>query len=307
MKKILKICLILITALTANLGFTADKETLIKPFVLAQEETNSKFHDVAAKVRKKLHDAGFSIEGTYIPYDAAEVLVITDKTLLKNAAQTPYGGFGATLRVSVTQLGNNIQIAFNNPVYIGFAYHLKTQLASTREKLIKTLGYIKDFGGEGMTATELHKYHYAYGLSGFDGFMELASFKSHKQALDMVEKGLDRKFKQIEKVYRIDIPGKSQSIFGLSLKDDVKDEKFLNDKYVMSVIDHKNLRRTAHLPYEIMVNGNQVLMLHPHFRLAMNFPDLRMFGSNSFGKLMNLPYIYEEFFIKMVGGEYPRP
>jgi hypothetical protein len=137
--------------------------------------------------------------------------------------------------------------------------------------------------------------------------MELAEFKTHQQALDMVEKGLDRKFKQISKVYRIDIPGKSQSIFGLSLNNDVKDEKFLSDKYVMSVIDYRELRRSAHLPYEIMVTGNRVIMLHPHFRLAINFPDLRMFGGNSFGKLMNLPYIYEEFFIQMVGGQWPRP
>ena len=307
MKSALKISLILFIGLITNTGFAAAKGSLLKPFILAQQETSSKFHIVAAKVRKQLQDAGFIIEGTYIPYDAAEVLVITDKTLLQTAAKTPYGGFGAALRVSVTQVGNSIQIAFNNPVYLAFAYHLKNPLTSTREKLIKTLGYIKDFGGEGMTESELLKYHYAYGLSGFSGFMPLASFKTHQQALEMVEKGLDRKFKQIEKVYRIDIPGKAQSIFGLSLKDDVKDEKFLNDKYVMSVIDHEILRRTAHLPYEIMVNGNEVLMLHPHFRLAMDFPDLRMFGANSFGKLMNLPYVYEEFFIKMVGGEYPRP
>lgn len=307
MKNVLKISLILLLGLMANSGFTAEKSPLLKPFVLAQQETSSKLHLVAAKVRKQLQDAGFSIEGTYIPYDAAEVLVITDNTLLQTAAQTPYGGFGAALRVSVTQAGNEIQVAFTNPVYLAFAYHMKTQLTSTRKKLIKTLGYVKDFGGEGMTGRELLKYHYAYGLSGFSGFMELASFKTHKQALEMVEKGLDRKFKQIEKVYRIDIPGKAQSIFGLSLKDDVKDEKFLNDKYVMSVIDHKKLRRSAHLPYEIMVNDNRIMMLHPHFRLAMNFPDLHMFGSNSFGKLMNLPYVYEEFFIKMVGGEYPRP
>nr|NIQ08961.1 hypothetical protein [Gammaproteobacteria bacterium]NIR92669.1 hypothetical protein [Gammaproteobacteria bacterium] len=45
--------------------------------------------------------------------------------------------------------------------------------------------------------------------------------------------------------------------------------------------------------------------MHPHFRLAVNFPDLHMFGEHSFGKLMDLPYVYEEFFTQAVGGKWP--
>ena len=67
----------------------------------------------------------------------------------------------------------------------------------------------------------------------------------------------------------------------------------------------KVVRSTPHLPYELMVNGNKVIALHPHYRLAVNFPDLKMFGKNSFGKLMDLPYVYEEFFTQAVGGKWP--
>jgi hypothetical protein len=307
MKNFLKTSLILLISFAVQVSFAADKPALLKPFMLAQQKTGTKLHLVAAEVRKSLQSAGFDIAGIYIPDSHSEVIIFTDKAVLDTAAQTPYGGFGAALRASITQVGTGIQVATTNPEYMALAYQMKNRLKSTREKLIKTLGYIKDFGGEGIAESELPQYHYAYGLEGFTGFMELAEFKTHQQALAMVEKGLDRKFKQISKVYRIDIPGKAQSIFGLSLNNDVKDEKFLSDKYVMSVIDHKELRRSAHLPYEIMVTGNRVIMLHPHFRLAMNFPDLHMFGANSFGKLMNLPYIYEEFFVQMVGGQWPRP
>lgn len=302
MKNSLKISVLLFFSLIAPISHAAAPTPLLKPFVLAQQNSNAKIHLVAADVRKKLQDAGFNFVGTYIPDSNSEVMIFTDKTMLDTAAQTQYGGFGSAMRVSIVQVGNSVQVAFINPEYMALAYHMKNRLKSTREKLIKALGYVKDFGGDGIAESELPKYHYAYGLEGFTGFMELAEFKTHQEALNSVEKGLDRKLKQISKVYRIDVPGKAQSIFGLSLNNDVKDEKFLSDKYVMSVIDHQELRRAAHLPYEIMVTGNRVIMMHPHFRLAMNFPDLRMFGSNSFGKLMSLPYVYEEFFIQVVGG-----
>ena len=144
-------------------------------------------------------------------------------------------------------------------------------------------------------------------LEGFNGFMDLAEHKSHKAALKAVEAGFARGLKNMQKVYRIDIPGKKQSVFGISLKNDQKDEKFLNDQFVMDIIDSKELRRSAHLPYELMVVGKRVIVMHPHYRLAINFPDLHMFGKHSFAKLMDLPYIYEEFFVQLAGGVWPIP
>jgi hypothetical protein len=184
---------------------------------------------------------------------------------------------------------------------------MKGYLSSTRKKLAKTLGYVKDFGGEGVDSNKLANYNYGFGLEKFNGFMDLAEHKSYKAALEFVEKGFNRNFKNMEKVYRIDIPGKNQTIFGISLKNDVKDQEFLNDGFVMDIIDNKEFRRSAHLPYELMVVGKRVIMMHPHFRIAVNFPDLRMFGQHSFGKLMDLPYVYEEFFIQLAGGVWPRP
>ena len=190
---------------------------------------------------------------------------------------------------------------------MGVAYKMNSYLSPLRNKLAKTLGYVKDFGGEGITSNDLSDYNYAFGLEGFNGFMDLAEHKSHEDALRFVEKGFSKLLKNMDKVYRIDIPGKKQSIFGVSLKNSKKDQKFLNDHFVMDIIDDKELRRSAHLPYEIMVVDKRVIMMHPHFRLAVNFPDLKMFGKHSFGQLMDLPYVYEEFFIQLAGGVWPIP
>ena len=195
----------------------------------------------------------------------------------------------------------------NNPIYMGIAYNMNESLNSIRQQLEKTLGYEKDFGGKGIPSDSLADYNYGIGLEGFNGFMDLAEHKSHKAALKSVEAGFAKNLKNMKKVYRVDIPGKKQTVFGISLQSDVKDEKFLNDEFVMGVIDNNDIRRNAHLPYELMVVGNRVIIMHPHYRLAINFPDLHMFGKHSFGRLLNLPYVYEEFFIQLAGGQWPIP
>ena len=286
---------------------SAEKSVLLKPFALAKIYKNSTLSQVSEKVKKQLTTAGFKVVGAYEPNKTVKIFIVTNSSLLKTAAKSKFGGFGAAIRISVTQVKRDVQVAHNNPTYMAIAYNMKSYLSSTRQKLAKTLGYVKDFGGKGIASDELGDYNYAFGLEGFNGFMDLAEHKSHKAALKFVEAGFKRSLKDMKKVYRIDIPGKKQSVFGLSLKNDKQDQKFLNDGFVMDIIDDKELRRSAHLPYELMVIDKRVIIMHPHFRIAINFPDLRMFGKHSFGKLMDLPYIYEEFFIQLAGGVWPIP
>jgi len=286
---------------------SAEKSVLLKPFTLAKIYKNSTLTQVSEKVKRQLTRAGFKVIGTYEPNKTIKIFIITNSTVLKTAAKSKFGGFGAAIRVSVTQVKSEVQVSHNNPTYMAIAYSMKNYLSSTRQKLAKTLGYVKDFGGKGIASDELGDYNYAFGLEGFNGFMDLAEHKSHKAALKFVEAGFTRSLKDMKKVYRIDIPGKKQSVFGISLKNDKKDQKFLNDSFVMDIIDDNELRRSAHLPYELMVIDKRVIIMHPHFRLAINFPDLRMFGKHSFGKLMDLPYVYEEFFIQLAGGVWPIP
>lgn len=289
---------------TAN---AEQKAVLLKPFTLAKIYKNNTLKNVVAQVQKQLQRGGYQLIGNYQPYPETMIFIITDNTLLRAAAKSRYGGFGAALRVSVTQYKDQVQVVHNNPTYIGIAYRMNDYLSSTRKKLAKTVGYVKDFGGKGIDSRDLGDYNYAFGLEGFTGFMDLAEHSSHAAAIKFVEQGFGRELKKMKKVYRLDIPGKQQTIFGVSLKNDTSDQKFLNDGYVMEIIDSKELRRSAHLPYEIMVSGKRVFMMHPHFRLAINFPDLRMFGKHSFGQLMDLPYVYEEYFIQLAGGVWPIP
>lgn len=72
----------------------------------------------------------------------------------------------------------------------------------------------------------------------------------------------------------------------------------------MSRIDFKDVRSTGHLPYEVVISNGQVYALPAEFRIAINFPDLSMMGSNSFASIMCAPDSIKETLTKAVGGSY---
>ncbi len=297
----------IVFVLLGSQSFAAE-EVRHKPFILAKIVSGVSMDKLANKVRRQLTAGGFEVVGTYEPYPKARIYIVTNKELKRIAAGTEYGGFGAVLKVSLWESEKGIQISYNNPTYIGLAYNMGSRLEKVKAGLKRSVGFTRYFGGgEGIRESKLPGYHYTFGLEDFYGFMPLGEFSSFKQALRKVETGLAKGTYGIKKVFRVDIPGKKEALFGVSLNADVKKQPYLNDKFVMEVIDSKELKRLPHLPYEILVKGSKVIALHPHYRLAVNFPEMRMFGPHSFGKLMDLPSVYEEYFRKAVGGTWPPP
>lgn len=308
MKKNLHVGLLVVFMwLTSSLSMAAiDGQTFLKPFTLAEKIKGGRLTPATEAVRQKLANGGFEIIGSYSPYDTTNIFIVTNGELKQAAKKSRYGGFGAALRVAVTLMGDTIQVTHNNPNYLGLAYNMNDNLSVIKQQFEQALGFMNDYGGgEGVKAADLPKYNYTFGLEGFTGFFEFTEYKSHAEALSKVEASLESGKNGISKVYRLDVPGKQQTVIGLSLQADAKAQPFLNDQFVMSVIDDKEVRRSAHLPYEIMIDGKKVIAMHPHYRLAINFPDLKMFGKHSFGRLMDLPYVYEEFFTQAVGGQWP--
>ncbi len=298
----------LLIGLMLSLSLTAGAAAL-KPFSLAGI-ADSEMSRVVSDVQSRLERGGFEILGTYRPYDGAHIFAVTSERLKNAARQSDYGGFGAVIKVAVTEVANQqggrqIQVSYNNPEYIALAYNMGSRLTQVKRSLGQAIGFERDFGGDGIDEDKLPSYNYTFGLEDFYGFFEFVDYGSHARAVREVERGLANNDFGIGQAYKLKVPGKQQVVYGLSLQADVEKQKFLNDKYVMEVIDHQSLRRTAHLPYEIMVNGSKVISLHPHFRLAVMFPDLKMFGKHSFGQRMDLPYVYEEFFTQAVGGQWP--
>lgn len=271
---------------------------LLKPFVLASTGTGD-VATVAEDVKTKLAAAGFELAGDYSPYDTAHILIVTSEALKTAAAKSDFGGYAAGQRVSITRVGDEVQVAYTNPVYMSHAYRMEADLQGTADRLKTALGAMQQYGpADGMKPEDIRKYHYMFGMEYFDEPSLLAEYKSHDEAVSMVEKSLAAGKGGVSKVYRIDVPGKDESVFGVHMT-----EGCSADKFVMGHIDFKPIRSTAHLPYEMLVSGNQVYALYARFRIAINFPDLKMMGANSFFKIMCAPDAIEEALMLAAGSK----
>jgi len=280
-------------ALLINLLMAAPiaADTSYQPFVLASVNESGLEEQTAATV-SALEQAGFTVAGQYSPIDDSNVIVVSSQNLGAIAALSEKGGYGAGQRVSVSLRDGKTEVTFINPLYIQHAYRMGGDMQSLYDQLSKALGNVETFGAEKkMTAKKLAKYHYMMTMPHFDDPSELGSFESHQAAIAAVESGLAAEGDALSQVYRIDIPGKDQTVFGVGMKatSDAKDEVDIDAAHQMAIVDFEGYSKVAYFPYEVLVNGNEVEALHMKFRMAVHFPDLPMTGAHGFTKLMSSP------------------
>ncbi|HSV29172.1 MAG TPA: hypothetical protein VLL76_06425 [Candidatus Omnitrophota bacterium] len=297
-----RLMLVLLAAL-AGWSFEAAAEPLLKPFVLASRGSEDPAA-VAAAVTAKLKAANFTVVGSYSPYPAATVIAVTDDRLRAEAAKSRFGGYGAVQRVAVTRVRDETQVSYTNPLYFAQAYRMASDLAPVAGRLEQALGRLQEFGPkDGLPAEELRSYRYMFGMERFSDPNLLAEHASYKDAVAAVESGLAAGTKGVSKVYRVDLPGKDETVFGVALKGSGGNEQ-QDDAFIMNEIDFKELRSTAHLPYEMLVSGNKVYALSARFRIAIDFPDLSMMGSNSFMNIMGSPDAIRTALSHAAGGDW---
>lgn len=263
-------------------------DALLKPFVLASKGAGT-VAEKTAQVKTALQGGGFTVIGEYAPYAGANIIVVTSDELKKNAAASENGGYGAVQRISVSETGHEVQVSYTNPVYMANVYRMEGDLSTVAAALAGALGRIEEFGAaKGMTAKQARKYHYMIGMEYFNEPSVLAEYGSHEEAVQAVDTKLSNNKNGVSKVYRLDIPGNKQTVFGVALKG-AGASKYMDDQFIMSEIDFHDVKSIAHLPYEVLVSGNKVYALYARFRIAINFPDLSMMGKNSFMNIMDSP------------------
>jgi len=281
--------LMLSTLLMFLVSNVQSEEIMLKPFVLASKSAGT-VSEKSAQVKNALTDTGFQVIGEYAPYAGANIIIITNDELKNNAAESEFGGYGAIQRVAVTEVGKEVQVSYTNPVYMANAYRMKGDLTDISDKLAVSLGKVEAFGSKkGIPAKKVRKYHYMFGMEYFDEPSILAEYASYKEAVESVDAKLANNDNGVSRVYRVDIPGKEESLFGVGLKGNSEADKYMDDQFIMSEIDFHDVKSTAHLPYEVLVSGNKVYALYARFRIAINFPDLSMMGKHSFMNIMDTP------------------
>ncbi len=289
MKRITMKGLLLGAMLLLSMGSATAEEERMKPFVLASKGAGT-VAEKTEQAKAALQAAGFQVVGNYSPYADANIIIVTNDEMRKNAAGSDKGGFGAAQRVAITKSKDEVQVSYTNPVYMSNVYRMKGDLKDVSAKLATALGRVEEFGSKnGMTAAQARKYHYTIGMEYFDEPDTLAEYPSYAEAVKAVEAKLSNNNNGVTKVYRVDVSGKEETVFGVGLKAPTPADKYMDDRFIMSEIDFKDVKSTAHLPYEVLVSGNKVYALYARFRIAINFPDLSMMGPNSFMNIMSTP------------------
>ena len=272
------IALLMITSLNAW------SEDALKPFLLVSNEA-ADFKSTVDNTKNKLQAGGFTVAGEYSPYEGAHIIAVTSDELQAAAAKSEFGGYGAVIRVAVTQNTDKIEVSYSNPVYWANAYLLADDQAAVADKMTKAMGSAEPFGSEnGLTVKKLRKYHYTAFMPYFDNPEQLGSLDSHAAAVAKINENLAAGKGGVSNVYEIKIPGKDETLIGVAIK-----EGAAADKSIMEKIDVHGTRHTAHLPYEILVSGEKAYTLSGKFRIALSFPDLSMMGAGSFMEIMDAP------------------
>lgn len=257
----------------------------LQPFVMGSSGSGN----LAGKVgetKSALEGAGFEVVGDYSPYSGAHVIIVTNGALKQAAAGSEHGGFGAVMRVGVTDADGQVQVSYTNPAYWAAIYRMNSDLASVTTDLSKALGSDGSFGyAKGFSTGDLKDYHYMAFMPYFDDPEEVGSFSSQADGVSKMESNLKAGKGGTALVYRVDIPGKS-TLFGVAIKSGVG-----ADKSVMDKVDTGKMRHTAHLPYEVLIEGGKAYILHGKFRIAASFPEL---GMGTFMSISDAPGAIEE-------------
>lgn len=265
----------------------------LKPYTLGAQSAES-LEITREKTSEALRAGGFTILGEYQPaIDETRWVFVVNTPEMIEAIQG-FGeltGFAAALRVGLTVVGESVNISYTNPLYLGNAYFQKnypdveSMFEMTESKLkqvMSGLGEVKDqpFGAEeGLSPKKLQHYHYMFGMEYFEDVVELTEFSSYSVGKSIIESKLS-KGGDTHKVYEFEVPGQELKLYGVALSGESGEEHFL------PIIDIGTPKHTAFLPYEILLMGNQAVMLHGRFRIALAFPDLTM---TTFSKIMSTP------------------
>lgn len=268
---LIRLTLILILSVLLTPSVEAKKkQQRYKPYLMTTATTTD-YDLTVTDIRKKIESSPFELAGEYSPYENAHVFALTHTDLLKAASEGEHGGYGAVIRLSVTKVDQEVQVAYVNPTYMTNLYHIP-EVSSVSALLKTTFGESEGFGSKrGKSRKALKGYQYMMFMPEFEDHDKLGSFNSYQHALEVINANLASGELQLNKVFEVAIPGKEETLFGVAILDGDG-----GDKNIMSVIDTADNRHTAHLPYAVLVSGDKAYALAGKFRIASAFPDLSM-------------------------------
>jgi len=272
------------------LGFSFNSYTQeLSPYIKIGE-SNESIQQVSTKVISALKANSFTVLGTYNPSAKTTLKVITfTRSDIKNTVVkvSDRGALAAAFKVGLVQKNGKVIMSYTNPEYFLRAYlrdnynTYKNTFKKFNSDLKSTFAKIgnefKPFGGT-VKADKLKKYHYKVMMPYFTDPVKLNEYSSFEEGLRTIENNLAAKKGNTLKVYKIVYKQQRVAVFGVGLRS--KDD---GEAHFLPKIGEDHV---AALPYEIILQGKKVTMLHGKYRIALHWPDLSM---GTFMKIMSTP------------------
>ncbi|MBN1649912.1 MAG: hypothetical protein JW857_01215 [Bacteroidales bacterium] len=252
--------------------------------------------ELSNEISTALNAKNFEIIGQYKPMQSDDLLVICfSRKDLKQASLSfkDRGALASVLKIGLQKTGSSVTLSLQNPLYMFYAYFrddfdkqksVLTRIDADAKSILSGLyGELIPFGGE-LSADKLIKYHYKMMMPYFDDPSILENYDSFEQGLSHIQTRLENAV-GVKKVYEQIFETERVAVFGLAFLDPEKGES----KY-LPIIGESHL---AAMPYEIILQGNEVSMLPGKYRIALYWPDLTM---GTFMKIMSTPGNIEDAF-----------
>jgi len=247
-------------------------------------------NEAVGTVTTLLTEEGYEIIGQYHPGDNPElyVLVFTSDEIKAFCQKSmDRGMLAAAMKVGFQLEEGKVTVSIVNPEYLFYAYFQeKMNEPSFNEEALKISLKVKSFMGEGslqepfggdLKTDKLVKYRYMAGMPNFGKAVSLAEFDSFNEGLAAIRNGLSRGG-STQKVYEIVSANNEIAVFGIGLKD-----KETGEAHFLPIIGESHV---AAMPYELILQGNEITILHGRFRFALHWPELKM---KTFTKIMSSP------------------
>ena len=261
----------------------------LSPYIKVGESSNS-IQQVSEQVLQTLKDHSFSVLGTYNPAgkSSLEVIAFTRNDLKNTVIKVAdRGALAAIMKIGLVKEGDKVVISYTNPDYLLRAYlplnynTYKVTFEKFSKELQTALSSVGNeftpFGGT-VEADKLAKYHYKIMMPYFTDPVELAEFASFNEGLATIEKNLKAQKGNTKEVYRLVYEKEQVAVFGVGLQNSEEGESYFLPKI--------GVEHAAAMPYEIILQGKTVTMLHGKYRIALHWPDLTM---GTFMKIMSTP------------------
>ncbi|RXQ96147.1 hypothetical protein EO244_04720 [Ancylomarina salipaludis] len=292
-----RISLVYLFCIFASLASAQEVE--LSPFFKLDAIKNYELDQAKDLLENAFSEKSFKLIGDYNPEnkDSLRVLCFSRKDLSELCLKSKdRGALASVIRVGIVQLGDHVTVSLLNPQYVFCAYlsnyesdksGLMNIVSDSKEALKSLGGKIEAFGGC-LTEKELKKYHYKIMMPYFNDPVDLNTFDSFEEGLATIRKNINSGKGHTSLVYEQVFGDEKVAVFGLGLMD--ADD---GEGHFLPIIGEEHI---AAMPYEIILQGKEVSMLHGKYRFALYWPELTM---GTFMKIMSTPGDVEDFLKEM--------